>query len=94
MLSKTVNHEAGTRQIRIEAVKRLLIVSGFLVVLGGCGIGSDREHGVIDKNHAVFGYQNMHVCDGSVIPANLGVNPSLTITAMTERCTGKIPSKT
>lgn len=62
-------------------------------ILGGCGIGSDREHGVIDKNHAVFGYRNMYVCDGSVIPANLGVNPSLTITAMAERALGKIPAK-
>jgi cholesterol oxidase len=61
-------------------------------ILGGCGIGADREHGVIDKNHAVFGYRNMYVCDGSVIPANLGVNPSLTITAMAERCLGKIPA--
>ncbi|MBI3544367.1 MAG: GMC family oxidoreductase [Deltaproteobacteria bacterium] len=54
-------------------------------ILGGCGIGPDPEHGVIDGKHAVFGYRNMYVCDGSVIPANLGVNPSLTITAMSER---------
>ncbi len=62
-------------------------------ILGGCGIGADRDHGVIDKNHAVFGYRNMYVCDGSVIPANLGVNPSLTITAMAERCMSRIPAK-
>ena len=39
MLIKTVNHEAGTRQIRIQAVKRLLMVSAFLVILSGCGLG-------------------------------------------------------
>ena len=61
-------------------------------VLGGCGIGSDAEHGVINSRHEVFGYKNLYVCDGSVIPANLGVNPSLTITAMTERCMGFIPT--
>ena len=43
MLIKTVNHEAGTRQVRIEAVKRLLIVSAFLVVLSGCGLGEGRD---------------------------------------------------
>jgi hypothetical protein len=43
MLSKTINHEAGTRQVRIEAVKRLLIVSAFLVVLSGCGLGEGRD---------------------------------------------------
>lgn len=62
-------------------------------ILGGCGIGPDAQHGVIDVNHEVFGYKNLFVCDGSVIPANLGVNPSLTITAMTERCMTRIPPK-
>jgi cholesterol oxidase len=62
-------------------------------VLGGCGIGADRDHGVIDLNHRVFGYEGMYICDGSTIPANLGVNPSLTITAMTERAMGLISRK-
>ena len=43
------------------------------------------EQGVVDDHHRVFGYQNMYVCDGSVVAANLGVNPSLTITALAER---------
>lgn len=63
-------------------------------ILGGCAIGADATQGVIDKNHRVFGYEGLYVCDGSVIPANLGVNPSLTITAMTERAMSKIPAKT
>jgi cholesterol oxidase len=62
-------------------------------VLGGCGIGADPEHGVIDSNHQVFGYDGLYVCDGSTIPANLGVNPSLTITAMSERAMSRIPKK-
>lgn len=60
-------------------------------ILGGCGIGKDVDHGVINANHEVFNYPGLYVCDGSAIPANLGVNPSLTITAMTERCMSKIP---
>jgi len=43
MLSKTINHEAGTRQVRIEAVKRLLIVSAFPVLVSGCGLGEGRD---------------------------------------------------
>lgn len=62
-------------------------------VLGGCGIGADPSRGVIDLDHQVFGHPNLYVCDGSVIPANLGVNPSLTITAMTERAMSRIPAK-
>jgi cholesterol oxidase len=40
---------------------------------------------VIDARHRVFGYENLLVCDGAAVPANVGVNPSLTITAMAER---------
>ena len=54
-------------------------------ILGGCCIGESTESGVIDSRHEVFGYPGLFVCDGSVIPANLGVNPSLTISAMAER---------
>jgi cholesterol oxidase len=59
--------------------------------LGGCVIAGSPAEGVIDNRHRVFGYQNMYVCDGSVVAANLGVNPSLTITALTERAMGFIP---
>jgi len=62
-------------------------------ILGGAVIGKDKEHGVIDKNQKVFGYQNMYVCDGSAMSANPGVNPSLTITAMTERVISFISKK-
>jgi cholesterol oxidase len=53
-------------------------------ILGGAVIGADSQCGVVDKRHHVFGYENMMICDGSVMPANPGVNPSLTITAMSE----------
>ncbi|HDO06292.1 MAG TPA: GMC family oxidoreductase [Bacteroidetes bacterium] len=62
-------------------------------ILGGAVIGNSPKTGVIDKQHKVFGYENMYVCDGSAISANPGVNPSLTITAMTERAMGFIPGK-
>lgn len=62
-------------------------------ILGGCVIGKDATEGVIDTEHRVFGYKNLYVCDGSAISANPGVNPALTITAMTERAMSKIPVK-
>jgi len=60
-------------------------------ILGGAVVGSDPGTGVIDADNRVFGYENLLVCDGSAVPANPGVNPSLTITAMTERAMSKMP---
>lgn len=62
-------------------------------ILGGAVMGKDAHTGVIDKHNRVFGYENMMVCDGSMISANPGVNPSLSITAITELAMSKIPSK-
>jgi len=62
-------------------------------ILGGCPMSEDKESGVIDKNLAVHGYPNFYVTDGSVIQGNIGVNPSLTITAMAEYCMSNIPPK-
>lgn len=54
-------------------------------ILGGCPIGMTPDDGVVDPQSRVFGYDDLYVVDGSIIPANLGVNPSLTITAMAEQ---------
>ncbi len=62
-------------------------------ILGGSVMGKDASTGVIDKNNHVFGYKNMFVCDGSMISANPGVNPSLSITAITELAMSKISKK-
>jgi cholesterol oxidase len=60
-------------------------------ILGGAVMGRDAPEGVIDKDNRVFGYQNMYICDGSAISANPGLNPSLSIVAITERAISKIP---
>jgi cholesterol oxidase len=62
-------------------------------ILGGAAVGSDRASAVCDANHRVFGYPGLYVIDGSSIPVNLGVNPSLTITAMAERAMSQVPAK-
>ena len=61
-------------------------------ILGGAVIAPDPSQGVIDARQRVFGYENLLVCDGSAIPANVGVNPSLTITALAEHAMSHIPA--
>jgi cholesterol oxidase len=61
-------------------------------ILGGAVIGRTAAAGVIGPDHQVFGYPGLYVCDGSAVSANPGVNPSLTITAMTERAMTAIPT--
>lgn len=61
--------------------------------IGGCPIGEDATSGVIDPYQRVYGYPGLHVADGSAVAANLGVNPSLTITAQAERAMSFWPNK-
>ena len=62
-------------------------------LIGGANMGRSPAEGVINERHEVFGYPGLYVIDGAAIPANLGVNPSLTITAMAERAMSYIPPK-
>lgn len=62
-------------------------------ILGGAVIGKNADSGVIDKHNRVFGYDNFLICDGSAMPANPGVNPSLTITAISEHAMTAVPAK-
>ena len=62
-------------------------------MLGGCLIGKDDSEGVIDKDFQIFNYPGLYVVDGSIVPANPGVNPSLTITALAEYAMSRMPPK-
>lgn len=61
--------------------------------IGGCTIGDSPETGVVDPYQRIYGYPGLHIVDGSTISANLGVNPSLTITAQAERAMAMWPNK-
>ena len=61
--------------------------------IGGCAISDSTQTGVIDPYHRVYGYPSLSIVDGSAISANLGVNPSLTITAQAERAMAMWPNK-
>jgi len=93
-------HELANKYAKLINGKPVVVLTETLTgipstahILGGAVIGENSEKGVIDKNHKVFGYENMYVCDGSAVSANPGVNPSLTITAMSERAMSLIPEK-
>ena len=62
-------------------------------ILGGAVIGNGPDQGVVDAANRVYGYTNLLVCDGAAIPANPGVNPSLTITALAEHAMAQVPPK-
>lgn len=62
-------------------------------IIGGCPMGETPGDGVIDHYHRVHGHPGLHVCDASAITANLGVNPALTITAMSERAMALWPNR-
>jgi cholesterol oxidase len=92
--------ELAEQYARIVNGKPMVLLSETLLgipttahILGGAVMGRDRNEGVIDSGNRVFGYQNLYICDGSVISANPGVNPSLTIAALAERAMGMVPPK-
>jgi cholesterol oxidase len=62
-------------------------------ILGGCPMGNNADEGVIDSQGRLFGYDNFYVADGSIVPVNLSVNPSLTITALSEWVMSHVPAK-
>jgi cholesterol oxidase len=91
IVKKVVQEERAIPQGMV--FESLLGTSVTAHILGGAAIGKDEKSGVIDSQHRVFGYENLLVCDGAAFPANPGVNPSLTITALAERAMSFIPTK-
>jgi cholesterol oxidase len=62
-------------------------------ILGGAPIGKDADESVVDETFAIHNYEGLYIIDGSIMPANPGVNPSLTITALAEYAMSKVKSK-
>ncbi|MGK5630884.1 FAD-dependent oxidoreductase [Streptomyces sp. URMC 123] len=87
LIAEEINGFAGTN------VGELLGTPLTAHFLGGCPIGADAGRGVLDPYHRLYGHPGIHVVDGSAVSANLGVNPSLTITAQAERAMALWPNK-
>jgi cholesterol oxidase len=62
-------------------------------ILGGAPIGKDASQGVVNDQFEIYNYPGLFIIDGSIVPANPGVNPSLTITALAEYAMSKINNK-
>ncbi len=75
------------------AVENLLNIPTTAHILGGCPMGRDAQEGVVDLNGEAFNYPGLYVVDGSIMPANPGINPSLTIAALAEYVMSRIPAK-
>lgn len=92
-------HDVGRRVAdKIDGVATASITSLFGVpmtghFIGGCAIGDGPDTGVVDGYQRMYGHPGLHIVDGSAISANLGVNPSLTITAQAERAVSLWPNK-
>jgi cholesterol oxidase len=90
----TNKYSAITKGLKTSfALETLAGIPSTAHILGGAVMGSDSSIGVINKNNEVFSYENMYIIDGSMISANPGVNPSLTITAIAERAMDRIIQK-
>lgn len=93
-----VNEFLATMAKKYDAIPQLWATEAFNMpftahILGGAVVGTDRTNGVIDERHCAFGYRNLLVTDGSAMPANAGVNPSLSITALAERAMTFVPAR-
>ena len=85
------NHMGGMPGSSVNEV--LLDIPMTAHILGGACVGATPDTGVVDAYHRAFGHPDVHVVDGAAVAANLGVNPSLTITAMAERAMAMWPNK-
>ena len=92
---KVVNHFASeTNGVPVSSIHESLFnIPTTAHLLGGCSIAKDESEGVIDLDCQVFNYPGLYVIDGSIVPANPGINPSLTITALAEYAMERMPSK-
>lgn len=80
--------------VPMNAVTEIMFnMSSTAHILGGCPMGDTAETGVVNDKFEVHGYPNMYILDGSIIPCNLGVNPSLTITTLSEYAMDQVPEK-
>ena len=92
-LARRLRAATGVRAYPSGALSEIADIPLTAHFLGGVAIGSSPERGVIDAYQRVWGYPDLHVVDGSAVSANLGVNPSLTITAQAERAMSLWPNK-
>ncbi len=93
LLAEKLSQRTGRPTVAGSPVTDLLDIPMTAHFIGGCTIGASKESGVVDPYNRVWSYPGLSIVDGSSLTANLGVNPSLTITAQAERCFAMWPVK-
>ncbi|MGJ0118855.1 FAD-dependent oxidoreductase [Williamsia sp. MIQD14] len=91
--ASAVRHIGGGGYGSTAVTESLLARPTTAHILGGAVIADSPARGVVDRHRRAFGYENLLITDGSTVPANAGVNPSLTITAMAEEAMSHVPQK-
>jgi cholesterol oxidase len=91
-MTRRLEQETGVRSWPGSSIGEILDIPMTAHFLGGAVISDSPATGVIDPYHRVWGYPGLHVVDGAAVSANLGVNPSLTITAQAERAMSLWPA--
>ncbi|HEY6796253.1 MAG TPA: GMC family oxidoreductase [Kineosporiaceae bacterium] len=92
-IARVLSERTGQRTATGAPITDLFDIPMTAHFIGGCVIGSSPERGVVDPYHRVYGYPGLTIVDGSTLSANLGVNPSLTITAQAERAFAAWPNR-
>ena len=92
-LARRLGDATGLRAFPGGSITEIIDIPLTAHFLGGVTIGSSPERGVVDPYHRLWAYPDLHVVDGSAVSANLGVNPSLTITAQAERAMSLWPNR-
>ncbi|MER7073661.1 GMC family oxidoreductase [Terrabacter sp. NPDC000476] len=92
-MARRLEQSTGERSWPGSSVGEVFDIPMTAHFLGGAVISDSPEHGVVDPYHRVWGYPGLHVLDGAAVSANLGVNPSLTITAQAERAVSLWPAR-
>jgi cholesterol oxidase len=88
-----LQERAGVRALPGGSLSEIVDIPLTAHILGGAVISDDPTKGVVDPWHRVWGYPGLHIVDGAAVSANLGVNPSLTITAQAERAMSFWPNR-
>jgi len=82
-----------TRILQAAGAQDILTIDRYAHLVGGCRMGTSREHSVIDADHRVWGVPNLFVCDGSVMATQGSANPALTIMALAARLAERMAAK-
>ena len=85
--------ESKRRSLQAAGAEETITIKRYAHLVGGCRMGTDAEHGVVDADHQSFAVPNLFLTDGSVLPTQGSANPALTIMALAARCADRLTAR-